>query len=57
MRVKNSVLTHMSGDDIAAEDCGVVRVGVLPPLALSDGLPIVIEYVFGGPNLHDLKLL
>ncbi len=51
--MKDPVLAHVSGDNIASEDRGVVRVGVLPPLALSHGLPVVIEDVFGGPDLHD----
>jgi hypothetical protein len=54
--VKNPVLGHMSWDHIASEDCGVVRVGVLPPLALRHRLPVVVEDVLGGPDLHGFKI-
>ena len=30
-----------------------MRIGVLAPLALGDGLPVVTEYVLVRPNFHD----
>ncbi len=33
-----------------------MRVGVLPPLALRHRLPVVVEDVLGGPDLHGFKI-
>ena len=38
--------------DIGGQHGGVVRVGVLLPLALDDRLPAVVEHVLARPDLH-----
>ena len=52
VRMKDSVRTNMSRDHIAAQNCRVVWVRIFSPLALCYRLPVVIEGVLGGPDLH-----
>ncbi len=42
----------MTGHHVTPEDGGVVRVGILAPLALGDSFPVVIEDVLVRPDLH-----
>ena len=57
MAVKDTVITHASGNDITTEDGRVVRIRVLPPLALRDSFPVVVEHVLVGPDLHFQRLV